>query len=130
MGLGTLKGTVVDGNDEVVPFVKVVVYSSESLNEGIKAGGYSDFDGKFLISNLSPGIYEVELTNMSFGMDTLRLSNVEIHPDMITSLDTVEVIMSEVIIDCPGPWRPSEIKRSMDPFGRSITIEREDIRRH
>jgi|GEM_PF-5718872 len=131
MGLGTLKGTVVDGNNEPLPFTRIIVYSLGE-NRSFMAGVESDFDGKFLISSLSVGVYDIELTNMSFVMDTLIIENVEILPETITFLDSVE--MTQTIRYHSGclciPEYPNEVRLNIDPFGRSTIIDPEDIRRH
>ncbi len=127
--IGTLQGVVVDENHEPLPFVKVIVYSSDEKQSFI-SGVESDFDGRFNIRNLAPGVYDVQLSDYAFGLDTIRIENVKIQLDQITMLDTVEMTQIE-FTDCIClPYYPSEVKRSMDPFGRSIKIESEDIKRH
>ena len=47
-GLGTVKGTVKDGDTkQPIPFCKVVLLQSGS----VKGGANTDFDGKFIIMN-------------------------------------------------------------------------------
>lgn len=129
MEFGELKGTVVDGNGLGIPFVRVLVFPKGDTSNQIVGGGDTDFDGNFRITYLKPGNYDIQLTDYSF--DTLRISGIEIRMNEFTFLDSIE--MNELEFTnciCPPPVYPNSIQHDLDPFGRSITIKSEDIRRH
>ena len=128
--MGELRGTVNDGSGEVLPFVKVLVYKGNTNESELAAGMTTDFDGNFRIVPLQPGNYDIVITDYSFEMDTLRLSAVEIKVDHITNLGEIEMKMLvhhelDRIPIIPHPTREIEV----DPFGRAIKIDPEDIRR-
>lgn len=108
-GMGTLKGTITDGDlGGGLPFVNVVV----SLNGEQKGGGSTDFDGKFTISALPPGTYDLQAEFI--GYSAYKVSGVVVKADQITfwdfemsegaiSLDEVEVVAYTVpLIDKDG----------------------------
>ncbi len=108
-GTGTIKGSVVDeSTGEPLPFVKVVVLQN-GQQQGFAA---TDFDGKFLVSSLSPGEYAVEVRFV--GYQTIRKEGVIVNSDRYTilplelgasdeMLDVVEVTYYEVpLIDKDG----------------------------
>ncbi|MGV6860486.1 MAG: carboxypeptidase-like regulatory domain-containing protein [Putridiphycobacter sp.] len=108
-GRGTIKGSVVDKEtSEAMPFVKVVVYQN-GTQKGYAA---TDFSGKFIISSLEPGKYDVEVKFV--GYNTIKEEGVVVNSDKYTirdyqmstsseMLDEVEVIIYEVpLIDKDG----------------------------
>lgn len=108
-GTGSIKGTVLDkSTGEPLPFVKVVAFQG-GQQKGFAA---TDFDGKFLISSLSPGEYAVEVRFV--GYTSIRKEGVLVNSDKLTSLplelgtsdemlDVVEVTYYEVpLIDKDG----------------------------
>lgn len=108
-GVGSIKGTVTDKETgEPLPFVKVVVFQ----NEQQKGFAATDFDGKFLISSLAPGEYDVEVRFV--GYQPVRQEGVVVNSDKLTiidipmgasaeMLDVVEVVHYEVpLIDKDG----------------------------
>jgi hypothetical protein len=63
-GLGTIRGTVKDGDSkQPIPFCKVVLIQ----NGNIKSGANTDFDGKFQINAVVAGEYDVEVRNETEG---------------------------------------------------------------
>ena len=63
-GLGTLKGTVTNADTkEPISNCKIKIM----LNGSVKGGAYSDEDGKFQINSISPGSYDVEVSNANEG---------------------------------------------------------------
>ncbi len=108
-GTGSIKGTVTDkASGEALPFVKVVAYQGDQQ----KGVAQSDFDGKFIISSLSPGEYAIEIRFV--GYTTIRKEGVVVNSDRLTilplelgasdeMLDVVEVTYYEVpLIDIDG----------------------------
>lgn len=109
---GTLKGEVSDGEaDEGVPFATVKLIQ----NGTVKGGATTDFDGKFTISSITPGTYDVEVN--AVGYTPKRVSGVIISADKIrfltgsgaivldtgNELEEVEVITYQVpLIDKDG----------------------------
>jgi hypothetical protein len=101
-GRGTIKGTVLDKeNGEAMPFVKVVIYQ----NGNQKGYAATDFSGKFIISSLEPGKYDVEVKFV--GYNSIKETGVVVNSDKYTireyqmstsseMLDEVEVIIYEV----------------------------------
>ncbi len=108
-GRGTIKGSVKDKKTtEELPFVKVVVYQN-GVQKGYAATG---FDGKFIVSSLEPGEYDVEIKFI--GYNTIKEEGVVVNSDKYVirdyeltpsseMLDVVEVISYEVpLIDKDG----------------------------
>lgn len=129
IGMGTIKGTVNNKDGEFLPFVRVLVYASGDQNGSIKTRTETDFDGKFQLNALAPGMYDLVFTDFVSDFDTLRLEGVRVNPESITFLDRIE--MSELeIIGCDFGLPVPITINPLDPFGRSTTIPKEDIRRH
>ena len=75
-GMGTIKGTVTDKESgDALPFVKVIVFQ----NDQQKGFAATDFDGKFLISSLTPGEYDVEVRFV--GYQPVRQEGVVVNSD-------------------------------------------------
>ena len=124
---GEAKGTVVDQNNESVPFARIMLFTSDDEATFV-AGLETDFEGKFRLTGINPGTYDVQLSDYAFGHDTLRLVGIDIHADQIRMLDSIEMKQT---IDYQGGCiclPPNyQVKRNMDPFGRSVRIESEDM---
>lgn len=131
-GTGSIKGTVVDkSTGEALPFVKVVAFQS-GQQQGFAA---TDFDGKFLISSLSPGEYAVEVRFV--GYQTIRKEGVVVNSDRYTilplelgtsdeMLDVVEVTYYEVpLIDQDGGASGATVTR--DDISKMPTRSAEGI---
>lgn len=132
MQLGTIKGIVSDGEGEFVPFARVLVYSFDDPNGEMKGGGETDFDGRFQLNSLSPGKYNLVIAADFYGVDTLIVEGVEVQPSQITFLDSIQMKMNKSYLHQPRipEMNPVVQLNRNDPFGRSITIESEDIRRY
>jgi hypothetical protein len=87
-GLGTVKGTVKDGDTkQPIPFCKVVLIQSGS----IKGGANTDFDGKFIINSVPAGEYDVEVRNETEGYQPSVLTGVIVVGDKIRFLDDLQI---------------------------------------
>lgn len=107
-GQGTIKGTVLDSESgEGVPFANVKLIQ----NGAVKGGATTDFDGKFTISSVTPGSYDIEIN--SVGYKPSRTEGVIVSSDKIrfiefklatgNELEEVEVIAYQVpLIDKDG----------------------------
>ena len=95
-GMGTLKGTVKDAKSgEPIPYCKVLV----KQNGNIKGGANTDFDGKFQISSIAAGSYDVEVRNEDGYQGTIE-QGVVISSNSITFLDKLQLyILDNVIIE-------------------------------
>ncbi|MGB0870006.1 MAG: carboxypeptidase-like regulatory domain-containing protein [Flavobacteriales bacterium] len=59
----SLKGTVTEAESgEAIPMANVVIKSGDTIVQG----GATDFDGNYIISPLSPGVYTVEVSFIGF----------------------------------------------------------------
>lgn len=78
----SLRGTVTDAaSGETIPMANVVVKSGQNVVQG----GSTDFDGKYIISPLDPGTYNVEVSFV--GYQTQTINGVLISPSKSTQLD-------------------------------------------
>ncbi len=69
-----LKGTVtVQGTGEFIPFADVILYQREVPITGTQ----TDFDGKYLFSNLKPGVYTIE--SRFLGFSTARIDSITVN---------------------------------------------------
>ena len=84
VNLGSIKGTVINDENKVLPGAKVWVNMDGSM-VGVK----SDIDGNFSIEALKPGVYN--LYAISSGMDTLKYTGVEVRPDQFTGLGEMQM---------------------------------------
>ena len=80
---GSLRGTITDQKTgEGVPFANIVI---KDLAGGIVAGGSSDFDGKYNINPVNPGVYNVEVAVL--GYSTVKLEGINIMANSATTKD-------------------------------------------
>ena len=87
-GLGTLKGTVTDGdNKQPVAFSKVLLLQGGN----VRGGATTDFDGKFQINSIAAGTYDVEVRNEAEGYQPFRQTGVIVSSDKITFLDDLVI---------------------------------------
>lgn len=87
-GLGTIRGSVVDGDTGgPVPYAKVLL----KQNGTIRGGANTDDDGKFQINSIAPGSYDVEFTNPGEGYQPTALTGVIVNAERITFLDNTEI---------------------------------------
>ncbi len=127
-GLGTIKGTVNDGDSkQPIPFCKVILIQ----NGNIKGGANTDFDGKFQINSVSAGEYDVEVRNETEGYQPTALTGVIVSSDKITFLDDLKITkakdvqqIEEVVVVA---YKVPLIDKDGGASGATVT--REDIAR-
>lgn len=107
-GTGTIKGTIIDETGEPLPFVNVTLFQ----NGNLKTGATTDFDGKFKISSLEPGKYDLEVSFV--GYQSQKTEGIVVKGDKLLPLpditlkegdllDEVEIITYKVpLIDKDG----------------------------
>lgn len=121
-GTGSIKGTVKDkANGEPLPFVKVIVFQGDQ-QKGFAA---TDLDGKFLISSLAPGSYDVELRFV--GYQTVRQTGVIVNSDKYTILDDLQVGQSSEMLDVVEVITYTVPLIDKDGGASGGTVTREDI---
>ena len=87
-GLGSLKGVVSDlDTKKPVAYAQVVIRQ----NGTIKGGANTDEDGKFQISSITPGSYDVQVRNEIEGYQPQELQGVIVSSDKITFLDDLAI---------------------------------------
>ncbi len=87
-GMGTIRGSVVDGDTgEPLAFAKVLL----KQNGTIKGGANTDDDGKFQINSITPGSYDVEVTNSGEGYQPTAMTGVVVNSEKITFLDGIQI---------------------------------------
>ncbi len=128
VGLGTLKGSVIDGETkEPIPFCKVLI----TQNGSIKGGANTDFDGKFQINSISAGTYDVLVKNDGEGYQPVSTNGVVISSDKITFLDNLELNKADNIKEIEEvkivAYRVPLIDKDGGASGATVT--REDIAR-
>ncbi|MBU2018989.1 MAG: carboxypeptidase regulatory-like domain-containing protein [Bacteroidetes bacterium] len=128
VGLGTLKGSVIDANSkQPIPFCKVLIIQ----NGSVKGGANTDFDGKFQINSISAGEYDVEVRNEPEGYQPTALSGVIVSGDKITFLDNTEIAKAKSIQEIEEvrvvAYRVPLIDKDGGASGAVVT--REDIAR-
>lgn len=127
-GLGTIKGTVTDGETgEPVPFAKVVI----RLNGVQKGAANTDFDGKFQINSVSAGSYDVEVSNSAEGYQPVLTEGVIVSSDQITFLDKLTISKAKDVQDIEAvkvvAYKVPLINKDGGASGATVT--REDIAR-
>ncbi|WP_084274413.1 TonB-dependent receptor [Crocinitomix catalasitica] len=131
-GTGTIRGAVTDAETgEPLPFVNVII-SQEGQRKG---AGKTDFDGRFTLSSLTPGEYDVEVRFVNY--QTQRNEGIVVNSDRLTIvdfalgssselLDIVEVIHYEVpLIDQDGGASGATVTR--DDISKMATRSAEGI---
>lgn len=127
-GLGTIRGTVKDGDTkQPIPFCKVVLIQ----NGNIKAGANTDFDGKFQINAVAAGEYDVEVRNETEGYQPAALTGVVVSSDKITFLDDLTISKPKNIQDIEEVVVVAYKVPLIDKDGGAsgATVTREDISR-
>ncbi|HKK39251.1 MAG TPA: carboxypeptidase regulatory-like domain-containing protein, partial [Cryomorphaceae bacterium] len=82
VGAGTLKGTLVDSETgEPLPFVNIVLQKGDRQ----VTGSATDFDGKYTIKPIPPGVYDVLVSYV--GYNAKKIEGVQINNDKITFVD-------------------------------------------
>lgn len=120
-GTGSIKGSVNDKiSGEALPFVKVVAFQG-GQQKGFAA---TDFDGKFLISSLSPGEYAIEVRFV--GYTTIRKEGVVVSSDRYVVLP-LELSPSEEMLDVVEVTYYEVPLIDKDGGASGATVTREDI---
>lgn len=127
-GLGSLKGTVKDGDTkQPIPFAKVVLIQ----NGNVKGGATTDFDGKFQINSVGAGSYDVEVRNEGDNYQPSSLTGVIVSADKITFLDNLTIAKAKNVQDVEEvrviAYKVPLI--SQDGGASGSTVTREDIAR-
>lgn len=127
-GLGTIKGTVTDGDTkQPLPFCKVVLFQSGN----IKGGATTDFDGKFQINSVNAGSYDLEVRNEPEGYQPFRQTGVIVSSDNITFLDDLTISKAKEVKEIQEvrivAYRVPLIDKDGGASGATVT--REDIAR-
>jgi len=82
VGSGTLKGTLTDAETgEPLPFVNIVLQKGDRQ----VTGSATDFDGKYTIKPIPPGVYDVLVSFV--GYNSKRIEGVQINNDKISFVD-------------------------------------------
>ncbi|MEZ4922656.1 MAG: carboxypeptidase regulatory-like domain-containing protein [Crocinitomicaceae bacterium] len=123
-GNGSIKGSIKDKETgEPLPFVKVVVMQ----NGQQKGFASTDFDGKFLISSLPPGTYDVEARFV--GYQPVRQEGVVVNSDKYTLLNDMQMGNSAEMLDVVEVIHYEVPLIDKDGGASGATVTREDIAR-
>jgi hypothetical protein len=127
-GLGTIRGTVTDGDTkQAIPFCTVKLLQGGN----VKGGATTDFDGKFQINSVSTGTYDVEVRNESEGYQPYRQTGVIVSTDNITFLDDLSITKAKEVKELQDikvvAYRVPLIDKDGGASGATVT--REDIAR-
>jgi len=121
-GTGSIKGAVTDKESgDPLPFVKVVVMQ----NGQQKGFASTDFDGKFLISSLSPGEYDVEARFV--GYQPIRQEGVIVSSDQYTILKDLQMGNSAEMLDVVEVIHYEVPLINKDGGASGATVTRDDI---
>jgi len=121
-GNGSIKGAIVDKESgDPLPFVKVVVMQ----NGQQKGFASTDFDGKFLISSLPPGSYDVEARFV--GYQPIRQEGVIVSSDQYTILDDMKMGNSAEMLDVVEVIHYEVPLINKDGGASGATVTRDDI---
>lgn len=125
-GLGTIRGSVIDVKSKEPIFGCRVVLKQ---NGTLKGGVSTDFDGKFQINSISPGVYDVEIRNEGEDYQPSLTTGVVISSDRITFLDNITLgkKVSELEVVDVIAYRVPLINKDGGASGATVT--REDIAR-
>jgi len=128
VGLGTLKGSVIDADTkQPIPFCKVLIMQ----NGSVKGGANTDFDGKFQINSIGVGSYDVEVRNETEGYQPTVLTGVIVSSDQITFLDDMKISKAKNVQEIEEvkvvAYRVPLINKDGGSSGATVT--REDIAR-
>ncbi len=127
-GLGTIRGSVIDKTSKEAIYDCMIVLRQ---NGTVKGNVTTDMDGKFQINSLTPGAYDVEISNPGEGYQATEIKGVVVNADRITFLDNTtlglpigEAKIDEVVVVA---YRVPLINKDGGPSGATVT--REDISR-
>ncbi len=127
-GLGTIRGSVVDKDSKEAIYDCIVVIKQ---NGTVKGNTTTDMDGKFQLNSLTPGSYDVEISNPGEGYQPTAIKGVVVNADRITFLDNTALGLptdakeiEEVVVVA---YKVPLINKDGGPSGATVT--REDISR-
>ena len=127
-GLGSIKGTVTDGDSkEPLAFCKVILFQ----NGNIKGGATTDFDGNFQINSVAAGTYDVEVRNEPEGYQPTAMAGVIVSSEKITFLEDLTLFKAKEVKEI----QEVKIVRYKVPLinkdggASGATVTREDITR-
>ena len=121
-GNGSIKGTITDKESgEPLPFVKVVIIQSGQQ----KGFATTDFDGKFLISAVPPGEYDVEARFV--GYQPVRQEGVIVNSDRYTLLNDMQMGNSTEMLDVVEIVYYEVPLIDQDGGASGATVTRDDI---
>lgn len=123
-GLGTIRGTIADKKSGEVLYGCIVAVKQ---NGTVKANATSDFDGKFQINSITPGSYDVEISNPGEGYQPSITTGVIVSSDRITFLDDLVLDKNDIEEVVIVAYRVPLIDRNGGASGGTVT--REDINR-
>lgn len=98
---GAVGGTVTDQTGAVIPGATIIVKSGATNNE---TSAKSDAAGRFVVGNLQPGYYSVEVS--ALGFTTMSLRGVEVSSAALTTVDvtlSVGTMSETVAVTAPPP---------------------------
>jgi hypothetical protein len=115
---GVVEGTVRDETGEPLIGANVVLRKKEALYLGTNA----DFDGHYQITNVGPGVYDLEVSYA--GYPTRRISGVAVASGRVVSLDVdmaeSEIQLSAVMVTA---YRVPLVERDMTSTGGYVTAQ-------
>lgn len=119
----SIEGLVVDAStDQPEPLVTVAIWQAGQL-----VGGTStDFDGKFEIKPVKPGVYDLRVT--SVGFDTISITGINVRPGAIVSIPkertrlTKGIVLGGITI---YPWADELFRKEPDT---KISLGEEELR--
>lgn len=119
---GAIEGTVVNSEDEVIPFANIVVETGVS-NTGVAA----DFNGHFRLKPLEPGLYNIKISSLGFTPHII--TGINVNNDKITFLGKINLKKDAEMIE--GEVTVSASKESViDPENTSrIPYSREQLKK-
>jgi hypothetical protein len=127
-GLGTVRGSVINEKSKEPIFGCKVLLKQDGT---IKGGVNTDFDGKFQINSLTPGVYDVEIRNEGEGYQASLTTGVVVSADKITFLDNQPLGKASSVKEIEEvkviAYRVPLIDRDGGASGATVT--REDIAR-
>lgn len=115
--VGSIQGTILgdDGNSVIGATVEISSGTSYSITS-------SDIDGRFKLKPLQPGLYSISIR--SLGSHEVNITDINVKPNKITFIETVNLIAEAVIID--GDVTIVGGRKLIDPEETSVLpIERE-----
>lgn len=105
VGQGALKGTIIEkGNNLPIPFANVVLKQNGTMVTGTQ----TDFDGKFDMRPIPPGIYDLEVSYL--GYNSIKMSGIVVNSERTTNIPKEKLLMEkgsnllkEVVIEYKPP---------------------------